>query len=548
VLSAAALSTLASPLTATAARADVPKAVRSSTVVSATNPNIRYLGRWGRVGDAMWTVNSGSRVLVRFTGTHVTGLFDQSSITYPPQVYVSVDHGRARLINADRNRIDLTPAKGLSSGTHTLVLVVKDVDERANRWTPRFQSGLGVAGFELAAGEHTLPVTRPTRPRVEFLGDSITQGVRAVGPQIGVMGSDATKDYAWLTGYAFGGNFRQVGFGAQGVTRPGGGGVPAAPAALSLNFAGSPVDSSYVPDAVVVNQGTNDALNGVTASVFGSAFRAYLHDIRARWPRTWIFALRPFGGYFQAEIFAAVAAAHDPGIVYVDTTGWIPPQDFTDGLHPTAVGHTLAARKLARVIAEHTGWRAARVRTGRAPLLAAGGAAGFEGTTTTWRPGSYVSKVTVGGGGPAYHGASALQVTSTTAPLGEWRTVKLRNARLPLPSRAKNLYAFVSVPDTAVTTFDVRVRVVRNHHVYTKTTYNILNLTGFLPWVRVTVDVAGRGPVTAMSISVRAEGASTSGRLSFAVDDIGWTDTSNRTTRIPVPRSRGTVGSTHTPS
>jgi lysophospholipase L1-like esterase len=532
----ATLTTLAAPLTvAAAARADVLKVAASSVVVPATDSNVRYLGRWGRVENTEWTANSGSRLLVRFTGTHIAGLFDQSSITYPPQVYVAVDSGRARVVNVDRNRIDLTPAGGLCPGIHTLVLAVKDVDERANRWTPPFQSGLGVTGFELAGGAHTIPVPGPRGPRIEFLGDSITQGVRAVGPQIGVMGSDATKDYAWLTGYAFGGNFRQVGFGAQGVTRPGGGGVPPAPAALGLNFAGSPVTRGYVPDAVVVNQGTNDALNGVSAAVFGRAFRGYLHDIRDRWPRAWIFVLRPFGGYLQTEISADVAAAHDARIVYVDTNGWIPQQAFTDGLHPTAVGHTLAARKLTRVIARHTGWPAAPVQTGHAPLLAAGAAAGFEGTTTTWRPGSYVRNVTVGGTGPVYQGSSALQVTSTTAPLGEWRTVTLRNARIPLSPRAKNLYAFVSVPNSAVTTFNVRIRVVRNHRVYTQTSYNILNLTGFLPWDRVSVDVAGRGAVTEMSIGVRAEGASTSGRLSFAVDDIGWTDTVDRTTRIPVP-------------
>ncbi|MET1006751.1 MAG: GDSL-type esterase/lipase family protein [Propionibacteriaceae bacterium] len=536
-LVAVAAAALTLPASLGPAQAEAPHGGTDPVVVPATAPELVYLGRWGRDQGTAWTVNSGSRVVLRFTGRRVAGLFDQSQVTYPPQVYASVDGSRARLLSVDRDRIELSP-RGLGPGTHTLVLAVKDVDERANRWTQPLLSGLGLKGFELAPGGHAAPAGAPRGPRLEFLGDSITQGVRAVGPQIGVEGSDATQDYAWLTGTALGGNFRQVGFGAQGITRAGGGGVPAAPETLGLNYAGSPVDSAYVPQAVVINQGTNDFFNDVSGAVFEPAYLAYLRDVRARWPQAWIFAVRPFGGYLSREIEAAVAATGDARIRYVDTTGWIPQEQLTDGLHPTAVGHRTAARRLTREIVRQTGWRAAAVPKGSAPLLAAGGEPGFEGSDrTTWRAGGHVRAVSVATTDTAYHGSSVLAVESTVAPLGEWRTIKLkRGTAIPLPRRAKDLYAFVSVTDPAVTTFDVRVRAVRGGRTYTQTTYDILNLAPFLPWDRVSVDVPGHGKVTALSISVRAEGASTAGELSFDVDDLGWTDTANRTSRIPLPR------------
>jgi hypothetical protein len=72
-------------------------------------------------------------------------------------------------------------------------ITVKDVDERANRWSPPLLSGLLLTGFRLDPAAHPLPAPAPDEHRIEFLGDSITQGVRAIGPEIGVTGSDATR-------------------------------------------------------------------------------------------------------------------------------------------------------------------------------------------------------------------------------------------------------------------------------------------------------------------------------------------------------------------
>jgi lysophospholipase L1-like esterase len=403
-------------------------------------------------------------------------------------------------------------------------MAVKDVDERDNRWQFPFASALRVEGFFLAPGGRALRPPRPHGPRVEFLGDSITQGVRAVGPNIGVRGSDATRDYAWITGQAFGGDFRQTGFGAQGITRPGGGGVPPAPETLGLNFAGSPIDS-WTPDAVVVNQGTNDALND-SLDGFTRAYQDYLRDIRERWPDTWVFAMRPFGGYAESRIRKAVRRLDDPRVVYVDTSGWIRPLRFTDGLHPSYSGHLAAARHLRRVVEETTGWQAGRIGGARVRLLAAGGTGGFEGRSTAWGPGRNVAAVrTRPASTPAaYQGERTLRVRPTPgAPATDWHTVVL-DEPVRLPREARSVFVFAAVDGVDFgAPFDARVRVVRDGTRHTKVFREVPNLPGFLPWSRLHVNLPRGGDATRISVAVRAATFGATGPVGFQLDAVGWT-------------------------
>ena len=365
-----------------------------SAPVAPNDANLRYEGRWDVKPTAATTVNSGSRLFVRFTGTRLAATFDTSTITNPAHLYVSIDGGPMQLHRLGTATVEL--ADGLTPGAHDALIAVKDVDERANRWVPPLRSGLILTGLLVDPGAGTLPLPAATGPRMAFFGDSITQGVRAVGAQIGPNGADATADYAWPTGTAFGAQFAQVGFGAQGIVVNGGGSVPNAGNAFALNFQGSPADPAFVPQAVVINQGTNDG--GASSATFRPAYLAYLRQVRAAWPEAWIFAMRPFNGAHAADIGGAVADAADARIVFVDTTDWLPARsEFTDGLHPTAAAHVVAARRLIDVISQSTGWTAAKPAAPTTRLLT-----GFEdGDPSAWSPGELVGSVAVTQAAPA---------------------------------------------------------------------------------------------------------------------------------------------------
>src|SRR4051812_16902826 len=89
---------------------------RGATIPPARS-RIQLLGRWDRSATADTTVNSGSRLFMRFTGSTVVALFDTSSITNPPEFYARIDSGPPRLYAMD-SAVEL--GQRLSAGPHLL--------------------------------------------------------------------------------------------------------------------------------------------------------------------------------------------------------------------------------------------------------------------------------------------------------------------------------------------------------------------------------------------------------------------------------------------
>ena len=196
---------------------------------------------------------------------------------------------------------------------------------------------------------------RPTQPKLEILGDSITEGVIVEGSSyMGHSGqcwkNDAVYSYPTKTGRALGADYRQVGFGYQGLLKTGDGGVPAANDSFNWFYKDVPRDS-WQADMVVINQGTNDSSQ--PAATFKTAYSTFLATIRKAYPSAKIVALRPFNGSQAAQIQAAVTAAGDSRMFYVDTTGWV----SGSGDSPTACTRTCrGARRWPR-----SSWRPSEI-------------------------------------------------------------------------------------------------------------------------------------------------------------------------------------------
>jgi lysophospholipase L1-like esterase len=327
-------------------------------VVRPDNRNLHFIGHWdlSNAGEQAVTVNSGSRILCNFVGESVTGLFGTQDITSPAQIYVTIDGGKRVRFTVSGTTIDF--AHGLPAGRHTFELDVKDVDERVNRWIPPLQAALVFKGLQLSPDGRLVKSPLPGKLRMEFYGDSITQGVRIDSMAIGPEGSDGTKDYAFLVAVAFSALHNQVGFGRQGIIRTGNGNVPPAPDSFGWNYQDSPADPAFVPSVVVVNQGSNDS--GSNSAQFEPAYRGYIALIRKRNPKAIIFCLRPFGGFHADDVQQAVRDLGNPKTIYVDTSGWLDKADYTDSVHPSATGQAKAAERLIEAIHEKAGLKPAR--------------------------------------------------------------------------------------------------------------------------------------------------------------------------------------------
>ena len=311
----------------------------------------RFFGRWDlRTANRAVTVNSGSYLLTRFSGASLSASFDVSVNKPPhPTIVWRIDEGAWEEAEVTST---VTLATGLAEGPHTVLLMARGMDEHQNRWTQPLVASLTFLGFELAKGgtfDKALPEWNKPALSMEFLGDSITEGVLVQSPRESRKTwpwlTDARLSYAGQTAMALGAAWRQVGFGATGLAHGGSGGAVPALASFNFFYADCPRDA-WQPDVVVVNQGTND--RGMPPGAYQPLYAKYLAMIRAAYPKAKIVALRPFCGAQDVSIKAAVEAFKNDGdkrVYYVDTTGW-----YTGPLHPNAAGSAPLADKLVKAL------------------------------------------------------------------------------------------------------------------------------------------------------------------------------------------------------
>ena len=332
--------------------------------ISAADARIQYWGRWdlrNASETGAVTVNTGSTILARFRGKQATLHFSVSH--YPqqfPSLWVQVD---------DREWGVATPAETLEvsreplpEGEHTVRIVVKGFREWERRWDPPLESSIVFRGVSLDQAATLL--APPERPRflIEYLGDSITEGVlvlfdRAAGgpdrprerwPQF----SDGRRTWAYQSALLLGAEPRIVGFGRHGLTIQSNGGVPPGIYSFPFVYNGVPIDKTRNPDAVVINLGTND--RRAPGEVFGALYKTYLATIRKEYPSAKIFCLQPFIGAHGDAIRKAVDSMSNSGegaIQFIETSGWVEPDKHTtDGVHLNLEGNRAVADRLAAVL------------------------------------------------------------------------------------------------------------------------------------------------------------------------------------------------------
>ncbi|MCX5637044.1 MAG: GDSL-type esterase/lipase family protein, partial [Planctomycetota bacterium] len=297
-----------------------------------------FFGRWDlRTANRAVTVNSGSYIRACFTGSSLRAFFDVS--VNQPHCECTVQGSFPTIvwrIDEDKwQEAEVAPtvklADGLARGRHTVMLMVRGLDEHQSRWTPPLVASITFTGFGVAKDEKLKkPLLQWIKPALsmEFLGDSITEGVTVNEGRAGVVEgipftwpwlSDARLSYVGQTAMTLGAEWRQVGFGSTGLVLAGSGGVPGALDTFNFFYTGCPRDD-WQPDVVVVNQGTNE---GYPANEYRPLYARYLTMIRNAYPKAKIVALRPFCGAQETSIKAVVEAcnaAGDSKVYYIDTT------------------------------------------------------------------------------------------------------------------------------------------------------------------------------------------------------------------------------------
>lgn len=364
-------------------RAPVAAAVgEGGKPVAATDPHIAYVGRFDRNavgGPLMGFV--GASVRVRFRGTGLAlrlkdfgGGTEQSTNYYD----VSVDGAAPTLLETSPSRELYGLANRLPEGVHEVELFKRvEASPGGNRGAGRGQ----ILGFELQ-GTELLPVALPAR-RLELVGDSITCGY---GNEVSTMHPESThyttrhsnghKAFGAITAALLGAQYSAVAYSGRGMSRNyAGAGGELVPDFYDRSL---PDDSSasawdhtaYVPDAVIVNLGTNDfSTPGVDRQVFVANYERFLIKLRGYYPKAALVAVLgpllsdhyPPGAMAwtnaRSDVTAAVTARRQAGDENVHLLFFEPQSPpVGEDWHPTAATHEKMARILSAELRRILAW------------------------------------------------------------------------------------------------------------------------------------------------------------------------------------------------
>jgi lysophospholipase L1-like esterase len=302
---------------------------------------------------------SGAGLVARFEGTGIAlRLRDR-----PNHYTVLVDGELGPRLETSAGEALYTLAEGLESGEHTV--------EVYRRTEASFGSTV-VLGLEVEDGELLDPPEPPAR-RIEVVGDSITCGYGNEGTSPSCPFSADTENhyltYGALMARELEAELSTVAWSGKGVVSNYGG-DKVAPMPLLYdravpNDAKSTWTFDWMPDAVVINLGTNDYStdNDPSDAEFVSTYAALLERIRGYYPEAWI--LCTVGPLLsgadlakaRTNIAAAVAARMDAGdaklrAYSLTTPNTSPGCDY----HPSVATHEAMAAELAPELRALLGW------------------------------------------------------------------------------------------------------------------------------------------------------------------------------------------------
>ncbi len=318
-----------------------------------THESVRLTGRWDKTDPkAAVATAAGSYVEFAFEGKMALAHFDVFLNPEPRlHLWIQLDNGPMFETVVDSHLRVIAK----DDGPHVCRIIYKGGTENDRRWFAPLTGKVSFVGFQ---AEKPIPIPADNRPVIEFVGDSITEGV-LIDMDYGYAGEilhynpqaartyqdDACATYAWLTAEAL--DLRPVfmGYGASGCTKSGHGNVPATPEAYPFNFDGSPI--THTPDYILINHGANDRPKG--AEEYLARYELLLDTVRGHHPNATVIALSAFVGAFHEELGEMIRCYNEKNgcnVYFIDSNGWIP----VAPLHPLRNGHATVAEHLIPIL------------------------------------------------------------------------------------------------------------------------------------------------------------------------------------------------------
>jgi hypothetical protein len=246
---------------------------------------------------------------------------------------------------------------GAPSGPH---------DVEIHRRNEGFFGAVQFVGFVPGTGCALVPTPSPYEHRLEFIGDSITCGYGVEGADANCSFSGETESayetYAAIASRNVKAAAHLVAYSGKGVYQNYGGDMTELMPELWLRTLTDdptkPWDfSSFVPEAVVINLGTNDFSVAIDGDAFIGAYVDLLSSVREKYPAAAIFAVRwaHWGATSEGYVTTALDQFGDTNAYGVEFA-----IDSADGFgcdyHPSLVTHQKLGAQLTQVFHDTLGW------------------------------------------------------------------------------------------------------------------------------------------------------------------------------------------------
>ncbi len=332
--------------------------------VPAKDPNVRLVGRFDTRDPAgprcAW---AGSSIQVRFQGTALNVLL---KTTGADQWQAVVDGAPAATLGLTKGSTLYRAASGLPDKEHSVELFKR---------TEPLVGTTQLLGFQLEREKKLLPLPARRDRRIEFVGDSITCGygneaasekdhfTAATENNYQAYGAVAARDLgaeyvavAWSGKWLFGDNAIQLLYDRA---------LPD-DAQSKWDFSG------WVPQAVVVNLGTNDfGPRNPTEKEWQDAYRGFIQTLRRNYPACHVFcavgsmmsdawpperkALSTIRQY-TSGLVDGLRKAGDKKVHYVEFDVQDPKNGLGADWHPSVKTHRLMADRLVAAVKKELGW------------------------------------------------------------------------------------------------------------------------------------------------------------------------------------------------
>jgi len=330
---------------------DPPKIanLKATTFIPASNPNIVYSGRFNFSNANFPTYSwSGCTINATFTGTSIAAALNDASNYYT--IYIDGNFALTLIPNGN-NVYQL--AQNLPSGNHQVSIFKR---------TEALFGSYAFGGFYIDNGASLITPPPAPKRRIEVIGDSITCGYGARGPNNCSTlqdGEDEGWTYAEQTARYFGAEVHVICWSGSGFF------LDYAPVVtqnifLQTNGNGGAYNlSSWIPDAVIVNIGTNDHSEGRNVTEWMQIYNDFItNEVRANYGKTpqLFLGCGPMTNAYEPYVLQVVQSNINNGVHFVNLTTPSNECCLGCGSHPTLVGHTIMASSAIAALQSVLGW------------------------------------------------------------------------------------------------------------------------------------------------------------------------------------------------